>query len=351
MGAQVGTGILSLPRLASQHAAQDAWIAVILGAVVPMLSVLLIERMVRSFPQLNFVDLSQLLFGKIMGYVLLILFILYVIAFQSIVIRLFTEITSQVLLPRTPIAVINFMMVLAAVYVASKGVRVVGRMNELLFYILLLFFGILAIPAFTASHYTYILPIGDSGIVNIAKDTLPTAYAYSGVEILMIFYFLANRKEDVRKASILAVVLTALLYVFVTVLCLLVFGPDVLREIIWPVQVLLKVNQTGVVERLEIVFLTAWLALGARPAINFTCASAFSLSYLLRLDESSWYPRLVCFIGLMIFIGANIPADIIAALDYSNLLGYAFFLVALGYPLLYLLLAFLRRKELKSYSS
>ena len=37
VGAQVGIGIFSLPRVAAAGARQDAWMAVLIGALVPLL--------------------------------------------------------------------------------------------------------------------------------------------------------------------------------------------------------------------------------------------------------------------------------------------------------------------------
>lgn len=349
IGLQIGTGILSLPRLASQNAAQDAWIVVIVGALVPLVSLFLIEHVLRWFPEKDFVALTQLLFGKILGCLLILLLLLYIIVFQSIVIRLFTEITSLVLLPRTPLMVINFMMVVAVVYIAAKGVRVVGRLNELLFYILLFFFALLIIPAAITPTYTNLLPVGGSGVVNIATDVVQTSFAYAGVELLLVYYFWVERKNEVRKAGILAVIITMSLYLFVTVLCLLVFSADTLQQIVWPVHTLLKVTKIGVIERMEIFFLSIWLALGARPAINSICAAAYSITRLLSCDENTWYPRMVFCLGLLIFLGAGVPDDFLSVLKYAQLMGYTFYLVGLGYPLLYFMTVFFRRKELKSH--
>ena len=79
IGAQVGIGIFSLPRLASAEARQDAWIAVLLGALLPLVILFIIDRLGRRMPQSGFVVMNQQLFGPWLGTAMVILFIIYII--------------------------------------------------------------------------------------------------------------------------------------------------------------------------------------------------------------------------------------------------------------------------------
>ncbi|MBP8820394.1 MAG: GerAB/ArcD/ProY family transporter, partial [Syntrophomonadaceae bacterium] len=47
IGAQIGMGIFSLPRVVGTQAQQDAWLAILLGGLLPLLILIIIERLGR----------------------------------------------------------------------------------------------------------------------------------------------------------------------------------------------------------------------------------------------------------------------------------------------------------------
>lgn len=345
IGSQIATAIFSLPRAASKDAGQDAWIAVILGAVIPLLSLFLIERMARRYPQLSFVGLSKTLFGWFLGTGLIILFVAYEIFFQSFVFRAFAELTSAYLLPNTPMPVIILVIALAVFYAASRGAQVVGRINEIFFFFLVLSLLMLIPSTFKEANYLYLLPVATTNPVSILKGALATQFAYGGMEVLLVFYSMVGNKNEVLKAGFIAVGITTCIYLFMTIICLLVYSSEVLQDILWPGLSILNVAYFPVIERLEFIFLTFWLSLGARPAINGCCAAADCLTRLLKLDTQKHYPLLVGLITLGIYILAILPKNIIQLNSMSIYATYTSLVIALGLPLLYLLVGALRREK------
>lgn len=343
-GAQIAVGVFSLPRLASAEAGQDAWIAVLLGALVPFLGLLIIERLGRRMPEAGFVSMNHQLFGYWLGSGMVFLFIAYVVLFQAAVVRLFSEITSIFLLPRTPLSVIVLLVIIEAVYVINKGARVVARVNEILFWIVLpLLF--LVMTALVNADYTNLLPIGEAGFTGIARGALTSSYAYAGIEVLLVFYFLVGRKEEVVKAGMIALGFTTMVYLIVTLVCLLVWDNELMQIINWPVLSILKTLKFPVLERPELFMLVVWMGLSVRPTMNMGFAAAYSLSELLHVDRDKYFHRVVLFIALLIYIMALIPANLIVTFKWADYVGYGFLLAGLFYPLFMLIMAVIRGKE------
>ncbi|MEN6325166.1 MAG: endospore germination permease [Syntrophomonas sp.] len=347
IGSQIGAGIFALPRTVSAQAGEDAWIAIILGAVVPALSVFLIERLGRRLPQMGFTQMAWALFGKIIGSVLIVLLVAYFLFFGSLVVRSFAEIAKLYLLPKTPLAVILLIIIIANVYIGSKGARVLGRLNEILFYFSMMLLLILVIPGGQAD-YTNIQPVGEAGFGSIARGAMVTIYSFAGSEVLFVLYSLVNRKEEVLKASLIAVGITMVLYLAMVVTCLLVFGVSSLQRILWPGLMLLKVSQVPVLERMEFIFLIFWMGMGARPAINTGFAAALTLSQFLKMDEQKYHIYSLLFVGLGMYILSIIPRDLLSLFKLWDYAGYGFLVVGLGYPLLFLLAALMRGGKLNA---
>lgn len=347
IGCTIATGLLTLPRVVTAIAGQDGWISIIIGVFPPLLSLVLIERLGRLFPNLTIIEIILLLFGKFLGFLLAISFIAYIIFLESIVLRLNAEMVSIYLLPKTPIWMIAFLFILCTIYIAQKGGKVVGRLNEFLFYILLVAC-MFPIPTLMLAEYTNILPVGETGLLAIAKGAIPTAYAYQGIEILFVTYPMVKRKDEVLKASIIALGIIMSLYLMVTVIALLVSGTETLQTFLWPAVILLKVLDIPVLERLEFFFMALWILIIVRPIFTFCFAGAFSLTQLLKLNIEKYYSLMVLIIALFIYIASLIPANITQVFKISTYAGYAFFVIGLGYPILLHLAAFIRKGKVKT---
>jgi len=346
VGSQVGIRFLFLPREVSSIAAEDTWLAVLLAAIAPIIIIFLIDRLGKRMPDMGFTQMSQALFGKFLGSLLIVLFVAYVIGFESLIVRIFSEVTKLYLLPKTPLPVVLFMYVFNIVYIGSKGLRVIGRLNELLFYLLLANFLVLLIPL-GAADYTNILPVGTAGWDGLGRGTLMAIAYYAGVEILLVLYSLVNRKEEILKAGMIATAITTTLYVSIAVICTLVFGVYGMQNQLFPALILLKVVQIPVIERLEFIFLFFWLGMGARPAINMGFAASSSFTQLLKIDEKKYLPYILMGVGLAIFIMALLPPDILTVLKLSNYAGYGFYVVGIAYPLIFYITALARGEKVK----
>jgi len=127
--------------------------------------------------------------------------------------------------------------------------------------------------------------------------------------------------------------------VSITVICELVFGVSGMQTQLFPALILLKVVQIPVIERLEFIFLFFWLGMGARPAINMGFAAALSLTQILKIDEKKYLPYVLLLVGLVIFIAAMLPKDLLAVFKLSEYAGYAFYVVGIVYPIIFYIVA------------
>ncbi len=343
IGSQIATGIFSLPRLVTTEAGTHGWLAVIVGAIPAYISIWLIVNLGNKFPGQNFVGLSKQLFGKYLGSFLVIAFIIYIVIYQSIVIRIFVETTSLYMLPSTPIPVILFLVQASVVYIVMQGGKVIGRLNELLFYISVAIL-LLLLCAFSQADCTNILPLGDIDLGGLWQGALSASYAYAGTEVLLVVFFMVNNKDKALKAALTGQTIVLVIYFIVVVLSILVFGIYAMEEMLRPLLILLKGVEFPLFDRLELFFLSFWMGLGIRPVINLGLAAAYSSSMLINRNFN-YYKIIVLLTGILMYFIALIPKNVLQAMEWSVYIGYVYLGVALSYPLLYSLLGFLRRDK------
>ncbi len=342
VGTIIGMEFLVLPRAVASAAAQDAWIAVLIGASLPLLSLVLIERLGRLFPEMDFMAMSQLLFGKVAGSLLVVGLVLHMLVSAALVANDFVSVDSVYMLPHTPRWMIGLLIILVSVYVAGQGAKVVGRLNELLFYLYLPSL-LLLIPALlTVADYTNIMPVGGAGTVSLAKGSVAASLWFGRMEFLLVAYFMVVRRDEVLKAGRIAVAWVAGSYVLVTMACLLVYGPDGIGGPISPLLGILKTTSYPVLERMDSLFMVVY-SVAFRPVFNLLCMSSFSFTRLVNLPERKHYLMVLAVLGAIVYLLTLIPRRSVDALTYTSWVQYGYLLFGLGYPLLYHLAAAIQR--------
>lgn len=342
LGSVIGVCGLSIPREVDSALGQNGWMAVLAGALVPLISIVMIDRLYRHSPEgLDFVDLNRRLLGKYLGTVMVSLSIVYFIIIQSVVIRMFAEVTRVYMLPATPIWVTLLLISYAVYSVISKGSRVVARINELVFYLLLLtlFFGFLPLPH---GDLTNLLPVGEVGTVPLLKGMVNSAYAFEGLEILLVLYTLVEQREKILKAGMIALGVGLAIYLYITLICTLLFGPYLIKSLFWPTIYYFKTITFTSAPRMELVILTFWMGLGARPAVTLGFTASLSLGQLFKIQKEQNYKLIVLLVVIVMYLLALIPHNIFDAMEYVVYVGMISVVFSLGYPGLLLLAAILR---------
>lgn len=92
-GMQIGVGILGFERVIAKEAGQDAWLSVLIsGLIINVLLWMCFKLLGRGPQTLDLVAIHKDLFGKWVGNVFNILFILYLIMISIILIRTYLEV-------------------------------------------------------------------------------------------------------------------------------------------------------------------------------------------------------------------------------------------------------------------
>ncbi|MDO4539616.1 MAG: endospore germination permease [Syntrophomonadaceae bacterium] len=344
IGAQIATGLFILPRIASEHSGQDAWVAVLLGSLLPLASILLINFACRQRPEASLTEYLTTLGGRWFAFGFILLLLSFLILFEATVVRLFVEISSSLLLPRTPVWMIALLIVLAVVYQAMQGATVVARVNEMYFFILAVLIVALVLVSIPHFQWTSMQPVLGHGLQDIARDSLKTMYSFAGVEILVLYYFMVKRREQVLKAALMGWLITLIIYLTVTVICLLSFGAELLTNLTWPVLLIMKLGKLPVIERMEFFFLLFWLGIGVRPMVNATCAMAHSLGTLFEFDFKRWFKPTVALLGAIIMVVSLLEQGVEQALKWSEWCGYMSAIFGIALPLLLCVIRLVRGK-------
>jgi spore germination protein len=281
VGTIIGIGIFNLSNVLVKDAYEDAWISAALGGIYPLYLGLLGIYFIKKHPSENILDLSKSYLGKFTGTVLNILFLvffilntIFVISGFSIVYRVYaTAFLSS-------FRIISITALLAA-FTAYRGLKVIGKINTVAFYLTM----IILIESFIAlrkGSNLNLMPVLDAGIVNILKSTKESIFSYTGLEILFIIYPSVKNNSKFGKEILKATGITILIYTLTTALALYYLSADIVRKTYWPLITISESLKLTVINNFRVVFAFLWMAVALKSAANYYFASTFICSNILK---------------------------------------------------------------------
>lgn len=338
IGATIGVGLLTLPDTVGSEAKQDSWMAVAIGALLPLTGLFAVSLMNSRLPDLTLAEYAERVLGKWLGKVLTLLFIGYTIAYSALVARIFVNILKIYLFPTTPTWALVSLILVAAAYLASKDVRVLGRVCELMFWEAeVLFFSLfMAIPNIDISFYR---PVGESGLMQVLQGAYKAIFSFLGMEILLVVYPLVQRKKDVIKAGIAAVFMVSFIYLSVLLTTLGVFGPDVLGKIRFSLMMLLKTYEAPIIQRAEFFFIVFYVFIAFQPVATMYFAGRFTTEKLLGVLSPV---KVTLALFPFILLVALLPHNFEEAVALSNKLSFLGFVFLIIVPMILWIVAVIR---------
>ncbi|KUO70967.1 MAG: hypothetical protein APF77_14115 [Clostridia bacterium BRH_c25] len=331
IGTMLGSGILSLPRLAAKEAGQDAWLAVILGSMFPLASLSLIRLLYKKNDAASFVEICRKVGGRWLGSLFSIILALYSVLTASVLLRVFIEVISMFLLNDTPMLAKLVLMLSVCAYLASTNAKVIGRLNEFLFYVLLpiVFFSLPAIVK--NSDIRNLMPVLNFEVSDYARAALTTGFAFSGFELYIVFHPYVLKEKEAYGASLYALLITLVIYLYFVIGVISVFGSELTQKFTWPTLRVLATAEVPILERIEFLFIQAWIGVSFRPiSIQYFCASHI-IAELLKLKSQKW--STLGLFPVMILI-AYYPKNIFQVFKLSDYVGQIALSIGIALPLI-----------------
>lgn len=194
IGFAVSPEILRLPSILVGAAKQDAWIAAVLGLIYPIFIVLVCSYIINIYPQHTILEISRICYGKFIGNTLNFIYLLQFAFFSSTIAVSCSGILKTYLVGFMSPLKILLVLISMALYIETRGLRVLGKTNELITYLLLIIIAT-SIPALGVSNIKNVMPVFGAGISNIMKSAMKTVYFYSGFEAMLLFHpYVENKK-------------------------------------------------------------------------------------------------------------------------------------------------------------
>ncbi|MBU3099084.1 MULTISPECIES: GerAB/ArcD/ProY family transporter [Clostridium] len=276
-GSIVGVGVLSLPNGVVKAAHQDGWISTLIGGIYPLYVVSIANYISGKFHNDNILILSKKYFGEIIGSSFNLIFATYFIFITSMNACYYSNLMRNYMMGfLTPFKLIAI-LVICIIYAVSRGLKVIGRISEISFYVTIILL-LSPIIALRSPNMTNIYPVFGSGFSSIAKGAIKSSFAYGGAEIILLIYPFLKEKKKILKSSLISVTIAIVIYVWCVFITIYYLGPDIVNKNFWSFLVVTETITVSVINNYRYIFMTFW-SLVAFKSMSINCYASI---YILK---------------------------------------------------------------------
>ena len=307
LGAAVllGTTFLPVAAIVTGVGGRDGWMSVLPGFAMGIPYGLMVLSLLAQYPQKNLLQITESLFGKWIGKIIGIIYILITGYFGGLLLGQVGDIYETSIMPLTPIWLFYLGGLLVVFYLVSSGIEVFARFTEVIFpvIVIVLFLNIgLSIPRMEQGELMPILSEGLKPLFLGGIKVIPFAMEYI-LFLAGILPFLPTGKQEFGqlKAGVWrAVFLVGILDTLVVLMQILVFGPTETTRLVYGLLVLGKmVEVSRTVAGVESLFLGVWLGAAVIKIGAFYLTSTWGLETVFGLKGPRWNLALgVAFMGV-----------------------------------------------------
>lgn len=341
IGSMIGIGVLNLPNDVVKNAKQDGWISVSIGAIYPLYIVIMSLLIYKKFPDNNILFVNKKCFGKILGTLLNILLCLYFLLYITAVASGLSNVLRTVIINFLPSIKVLIVIISLGAYTAYKGLKVLGRTNETIFYLTLIMC-LIPLVALVKGKLLNLSPILGSGVVNIIKASKESAFAYGGIEIILLIYPYVSENKKLRKAAIKSIIIAALIYTWIVFITIYGVGIDIIPTYMVSFAVVVKYIEVPIINNFRFIFMIMWAIIVFKTISNYYYAIGSILNTV--FSKTSYKKICIIIYPLIVFLSTRYVNEAIR----RNFLSYIIpkcTIIMMIYILITVILIYIRKED------
>lgn len=282
IGFALGPEFLRLPNVLIQKAQQDSWISATIALIYPIYILIIVNYIISKHPKENLLILNKKYFGNLFGIIFNSIFLFQVILFTCTILLDFSSISRLYIIAFLTPTKVLLVTIFICIYTSSKGLTVIARITELIFYGLI-FLILLSFSALKYGNILNIQPIMGSGFKNILLATQDTAYFYIGFEFLLLYHTFAKDPKDIKKASILAVIIAGFIWTWTVFITIYYLGIDIIPKSFYSYFLVFESIHLPLVNNFRYVAMFIWTLATFRMSSVYYFSASFILNDLTKI--------------------------------------------------------------------
>lgn len=341
---QIGIGILSLPYNLFRVAETDGWLSLIISGAIVQIVTLIHWGLTYRLPGETVYSMGSTLLGKFFGKLLNWGYVGYYIFTSSTIIVLYVNVLKRWVYHVTPAYVLVLLLAIIAIYFAKEHIVNIARFYVLVS-VLLVIIVLLVASAFKYADIRYIFPIGETGIDKIVLGAKEGTISMLGFEAILILapFVKVKSKTATLKMVMLSNLVVTIIYLYVTLACLLFFSPDEMPLVPEPVLYILKATQNSVIERIDLVFLAFWIISVITSLIMYIYIASVGMKTCFKKKTHRPFVPIIVFCAAALAIYYSKSDELTASL--ARIITYLVYIFIFIIPTLFFILSLFTKRK------
>lgn len=338
---EIGT---SLALLDFSTSLQDTWLSLIVALLMVIPFIFIYGAIMNMFPGKDIFQILILIYGKLIGKIISLLYVIYFYAISSLSARAITEYIQVVSFPETPQYYPAILIGILAIYSLKSGIEVIGRVSKFLLPLIVLIIIVTFIGALPKAQFSNLLPVLYNGWEPVLSSAV-SIFAFPFAEIVM-FMTLLNKSEINRPTRILLKGMGAsfILLFIAAIRNIIIMGFPTLAESTFPSYYAVSLIDTGIFIRgVELIVSMNISIAGFFTVMICSYSACIGLSRVFNTDN---YKKFVIPVVLLSLPVSYIFFDGILNLNQWNKDAYHYYALPFQVilPVLTLIVGLIRRK-------
>ncbi|MFC0469653.1 GerAB/ArcD/ProY family transporter [Halalkalibacter kiskunsagensis] len=273
-------------------AKQDAWIVILLSAIVGLALVWVYTQFPKYYPNQNFSEILNDVVGKVIAIPLLLLYGLYFFGQASHNFYEFGLLIKMTALEKTPLIVILYFFIFVMIYILSLGFEVLARTCEILLPYLVGFLVIIYILTLFSGQvdFSSLRPVLGDGLQPILGELHRViAFPFGEMVVFLMFWHYIDDQKLIRKTALLAVGIAAFLLMISLIVIVSILDSELAANVEVPLlETILTINIAEIITNLDSIAVFIMFIGGFyKTALHFWGFS-LAMTWLFNVKSSKW---------------------------------------------------------------
>lgn len=262
IGMIVPTAMLTVPTSIVKYASTDAWLSLLLGTAVGIVTALVSSSVALKHPGLTLFQITEMHLGRVCSKTVGFLFTLYFFVTSIDVVRQFTDFMVQSVLNKTPSFVLGLIYIAIALYAVYHGIEVIARVNSIVTTIGFLVFAVSTVFYFQEMKLSNLLPIFQSSFGKILMGSFTSSTWFAEVVIIMLFASFLNNPGKARTIALVSISLVGLSLIWIVLGSIAIFGVRIIPLFDYPTFNVFRIIEVArFLERIDAFYIAVWVGL------------------------------------------------------------------------------------------
>ncbi len=338
--------IMNVTKALIDVSSSASLINVLYIGIISIIFTCIICYFLNKFPTLDIVDISEYLGGKILKWIIGILFVAYFIFFAGILLQMFVSCLEIMYFQLVKVNYMVALFIICAVISCNMKHNAVYRANLIIFPLLVISTLFLFVADFRYMVVEKMYPILGNGWYATFIAGLSNLFAFQG---LAYIYFIPPKLKEptqLKKIAITSIVLSCILLLICVAIILFMFNGFVETDELLPLYSAVKYIEFGsFFQKSDSAFVLIWIICFASYLSITLKFSSNILIKLTKFENENFFNLLLCI--SLFFIGIWQKKYALTIFFTDTIYKYSFFILVVGISFCILLFATMKQKARK----